>query len=165
MNERTHFFIKIFISHTFFSKGLMFLWCVRDCGDWGRLLYRPNFFSWPWHAELSSRIYLALLPHLGWICSTGGRKLVLPLAFRLPTNSTAASICLYPFITPSSFRFFSDLFTHVHLWLTAPSWVNIQQWVEIGFIWSVKMSNLVDRHRPNLNNYSCLPISLYIPRD
>ena len=30
MNERTHFFIKIYISPTLFSKGLMFLWCVRD---------------------------------------------------------------------------------------------------------------------------------------
>ena len=30
MNERTHFFIKIYISHTLFSKGLMILWCVRD---------------------------------------------------------------------------------------------------------------------------------------
>ena len=30
MNERTHFFIKIYISHTLFSKGLMFLLCVRD---------------------------------------------------------------------------------------------------------------------------------------
>ena len=30
MNERTHFFVKINISHTLFSKGLMFLWCVRD---------------------------------------------------------------------------------------------------------------------------------------
>ena len=30
MNERTHFFIKIYISHTLFSKGLMFLWCLRD---------------------------------------------------------------------------------------------------------------------------------------
>ena len=30
MNERTHFFIKIYLSHTLFSKELMFLWCVRD---------------------------------------------------------------------------------------------------------------------------------------
>ena len=30
LNERTHFFIKISISHTLFSKGLMLLWCVRD---------------------------------------------------------------------------------------------------------------------------------------
>ena len=29
MNERTHFFIKIYISHTLFSKGLMLLWCAR----------------------------------------------------------------------------------------------------------------------------------------
>ena len=29
-NQPTHFFIKICISHTLFSKGLMFLWCVRD---------------------------------------------------------------------------------------------------------------------------------------
>ena len=30
MNKWTHFFIKICISHTLFSKGLMFLWGVRD---------------------------------------------------------------------------------------------------------------------------------------
>ena len=34
MNKRIHFFIKIYIYiyiyHTLFSKGLMFLWCVRD---------------------------------------------------------------------------------------------------------------------------------------
>ena len=30
MNERTLFFIKIYISHTLFSKGFMLLWCVRD---------------------------------------------------------------------------------------------------------------------------------------
>ena len=30
MNDWTHFFIKIYISHTLFSKGLIFLWCVRD---------------------------------------------------------------------------------------------------------------------------------------
>ena len=30
MNKWTNFFIKICISHTLFSKGLMFLWCVRD---------------------------------------------------------------------------------------------------------------------------------------
>ena len=29
MNERTHFFIKRYIPQTLFSKGLMFLWCVR----------------------------------------------------------------------------------------------------------------------------------------
>ena len=29
MNYRTHFFMKICISHTLFLKGLMFLWCVK----------------------------------------------------------------------------------------------------------------------------------------
>ena len=34
MKERTQFLIKKYISHTLFSKGLMFLWCVRDgCRD------------------------------------------------------------------------------------------------------------------------------------
>ena len=50
MNERTHLFIKIYvyISHTLFSKGLMFLLCVWEMfGDRDRLLYWPNFFSWP----------------------------------------------------------------------------------------------------------------------
>ena len=30
MKERPYFFIKIYIPHTLFSKGLMCLWCVRD---------------------------------------------------------------------------------------------------------------------------------------
>ena len=29
MNEQTHFFKK-YISHTLYTKGLIFLWCVRD---------------------------------------------------------------------------------------------------------------------------------------
>ena len=42
MNERTHFF-KRYISHTLFSKELMFLWCVKDGG---RDIYtqREDFF-------------------------------------------------------------------------------------------------------------------------
>ena len=61
MNERTHFFIKICNSHTLFS---MFLWCVRD--EWRQLQT----------AILNLFLLLtiaALLPHLGWGCSTGGR--------------------------------------------------------------------------------------------
>ena len=42
MNERTHFFIKICISHTLFSKGLMFLWWVRD--GWRDISQREDFF-------------------------------------------------------------------------------------------------------------------------
>ena len=124
INERTHFFIKICISYTLFS---MFLWCVRDEWRHGQT------------AILTQLIFLtitALLPHLRRGCSTGGhwgpqpsvRKLDLTLAFLCPTNSTAAGTCLYSFITHSCFRFFSHLFTQVHLWLTARSRVNIQQY-------------------------------------
>ena len=52
-------------------------------------------------------------------------KLALTLAFLCPTNSTAASTCLYSFITYTCFRFFFRLFTQVHLWLRARSRVNI----------------------------------------
>ena len=37
MNERTHFFIKKYISHTLFSKGLMLVVCERWAGDGDRL--------------------------------------------------------------------------------------------------------------------------------
>ena len=71
----------------------------------------------------------ALLPHLDWVAQTGvaeGRKMTLTLSFLSPTNSTAASTCLYSFITPTCFSFFFRLFTQVHLWMTVRSRVNIQ---------------------------------------
>ena len=64
MNERTHFFTKIRISHTLFLKGLMFLLCLRDEWRQGQT------------AILTQILFLtiaALLPHLGWGCSTGDR--------------------------------------------------------------------------------------------
>ena len=110
-NERTHFFRKIFISHTLFS---MFLWCVRDEWRQGQT------------AILTLLLLLtivALLPHLALGCSPRGRwepqpsvyKLALTVAFLSPTNSTAAGTCLYSFITATCFRFFFRLFTQVHL--------------------------------------------------
>ena len=72
----------------------------------------------------------ALLPHLGWDCSTGGHwgpqpsvcKLALTLGFLSLTNLIAAGTCLYSFITPTCFRFFLRLFTQVHLsdWRLGP---------------------------------------------
>ena len=64
MNEQTHFFIKICISHPLFSKGLMFLWYVRDDCRQGQT------------AILTQILLLtiaALLLHLGRSCSTGSR--------------------------------------------------------------------------------------------
>ena len=42
INEETHFFIKICISHTLFLKGLMFLWCVEMGGE--TYAKREDFF-------------------------------------------------------------------------------------------------------------------------
>ena len=125
VNERTHFFIKICIPHALFSRGLMFLSCVREEWRQGQTVILT---------QLLLLTIAALLPHLGWSCSTVGCwgpqpwicKLALTLAFRSPTNSTAASTCLYSLITPTCFRFFFHLFTQIHLWLTARSRVNIQ---------------------------------------
>ena len=108
-NEHTS--LQKYISYTLFS---MFLWCMRDEWRQGQT------------AILTKVLLLtkaALLPHLGWGCSTGGRwgphpsvcKLVLTLAFLSPFNSTAVGTCLYSFITPTCFRFFFRLFTLVHL--------------------------------------------------
>ena len=123
-NERTNTLLykNMYLSHTLFS---MFLWCVRDGWRQGQT------------AILTQLLLLtisALLPHLGWGCSTRDRwgpqpsvcKLALTPAFLYPTNSTAASTCLYSFIMPTCFRFFFHLFTQVHLWLMAQSRVNIQ---------------------------------------
>ena len=115
MNERTHFFIKICISHILFS---MFLLCVRDVWRQGQT------------AILTQLLFLTI----AGVCSTEGRwepqpsvcKLALTLAFLSPTNTTAAGTCLYSFITPTFFRFSFRLFTQVHLWLTAQSRVCIQ---------------------------------------
>ena len=57
MNERTHF-LK---------------WEMGRDRD--RVLYWPDFFSRPKHVVLSSRTHIALLPQLGWGCSTGDRWL------------------------------------------------------------------------------------------
>ena len=81
MNERIHFFIKIYISHTLFS---MFLWCVRDEWRQGKTVILTQLLL----------TIAALLPHLGWSRSTNGRwgpqpsvwKLTLILAFQSSTN-------------------------------------------------------------------------------
>ena len=62
MNERTQFFIKIYTSHTLFSKGLMFLWVVRDEWRQGQTAMLTQILL----------IIAALFPHLCWGCSTGG---------------------------------------------------------------------------------------------
>ena len=64
MNEQILFFTKICISHTLFSKGLMFLLCVRDEWRQGQTAILT---------QLLLLTIAALLPHLALCCSTGGR--------------------------------------------------------------------------------------------
>ena len=98
-NERTNTLLykNIYLSHTLFSKGLMFLLCVRD--EW-----RQGQTAILTHILLLT--VAALFPYLGWSCSTGGCwrsqlsvfMLALTLVLLSPTNATAAGTCLYSFI-------------------------------------------------------------------
>ena len=105
MNEHTS--LQKYISHTLFS---MFLWCVRDEWRQGQTAILTQILLLP---------IAALLPHLGWGCSTGVAESHSPQSASwfslwhscLQLNSTAANICLYSFIIPTCFR----LFTQVHL--------------------------------------------------
>ena len=136
MNEWTHFFLKICISHTLFSKGLMFLWCVGDGWRQGQTAILTQIllltiaccviFKNP--LSTSSASWLGLL-NQGSLRETALSRGILSLqdswSSCLQLNSTAAGIFLYSFIMPTYFCFFFCLFTQVYLWLTAQSKVNI----------------------------------------
>ena len=112
MNERTHFFIKVCISHTLFSRGLMFLLCERD-----ECRQRQTAIL----TQLLLLAKAALHPHLGWVAQT-----VVAESHSLKSASwsslwpschqlTAAGTCLFSFIRPSCFYFFFRVFTLVYL--------------------------------------------------
>ena len=132
MNERTHFFINVYLSHFILERVDVSVVCERwvETGtDYyidstllltiARCVIFKNSLSTSW---------LGLLNQGSLRATASVYKLALTLAFLSLTDSTAAGICLYSFITPTYFRFFFRLFTQVHLWLTAQSRVNIQQW-------------------------------------
>ena len=58
MDERTHFFIKTYLSH-FILKRVMFLVCERWVGDGHRLSFWPKFFLA--HSSTSFSSWLGLL--------------------------------------------------------------------------------------------------------
>ena len=128
MKERTYFFTKICICYTLFSKGLMFRRCVRQgqTAIFTQLLLLTIalcvIFKNPLGTSSASWMDSSTRGH--WWPQLSVYKLALTLAFLSPTNSTAAGICLYSFITSTCFRFFC-LFTQVNLWLTARSRINI----------------------------------------
>ena len=112
-----------YISHTLFSKGLMFLWCVRDRWRQGQtailtqllllIIARCVIFKNPLNTSSTSWLGLLNRGSLRAVALSGAFsvcKLVLSLAFLSSTNSTATGICLYYFITPTCFRFFLRLF-------------------------------------------------------
>ena len=94
MNERTHFFIKIYLSHFILER--VDVGCVWEV-SWRRrqtATYLPKVLL----------TIAALLPHLGWGCSTvghwGPKALYLPLALMLascsqltPTATGSSSLC------------------------------------------------------------------------
>ena len=62
--------LQKYIGHFILRKGLNLCWCVRQTDGRGRRMETATlthnfFFSWPYHAVLSSRLHLALLL-LGW---------------------------------------------------------------------------------------------------
>ena len=62
MKEQTQFCMEIYLSHFILERvDVNVVWEMGGDRDW--LLYWPNFFSWTYHAVLSSRTHLALLPH------------------------------------------------------------------------------------------------------
>ena len=77
MNERTHFFIKIYLSHFILER--VDVGCVREV-SWRR---GQTATYWPKVLQTIA----ALLPHLGWSCSTVGHWR--PQALSLQADSHA----------------------------------------------------------------------------
>ena len=114
MNERTHFLIKKYTSHTLFSKRLMLVVGERWVGDGNRLLHIDPKFFWPWQH------FFLLRAGLG--CSTVGhwgpkpsvcrwlslRHLVpnwlqLELELELELTQTVCGTWLYNYFTSTCF--------------------------------------------------------------
>ena len=81
MNERTHFFIKILVS-LLFSKGLTFLWCVRD--GW-----RQGHSGLPVFNSLNGRWHLPIFFHNVHLL-----LLLLPLIYTGAYNNAWIALCL-----------------------------------------------------------------------
>ena len=135
INEWTHFFTKIYNSHTLFSKGLMSVVCERWVETRTDCYIDPS--SSLDHSSSSSASWLGLLNRGTLGPQPSVCKLVLTLAFLSPIDSTAADTCVYSFITPTCFRSSSVYLHRCISWLTARSRVNIifTQPLRSGRIW------------------------------
>ena len=127
MKEQTHFFIKIYLT-LYSHKGWCWL-CVRGEFETGTDCYKLT------------QVFLtiaALLPHLGWGCSTmvteGPKPSVcrwLSLQHLVPNwlqlARTVLSTWLYNSLTPTCFRCSSAYLLRCISWLMAQSRVNMLQ--------------------------------------
>ena len=121
MSERTHFFIKIYLS-LFIIERVMFLVYERWAGNRNRLLYWPQVLL----------IIAALLPHLGWVAQPWVTKDSKPSVCRwlslqhLVSNSLKPSVCwLYYCLTSTCFRCSSAYLHRCISLLTARSRVSM----------------------------------------
>ena len=72
MNDRTHFFIKICISPTLFSKGWMFLWYMRDGWRQGQTAILTQLLLLTITRCVIFKNPLSTSSHLEWGCSSRG---------------------------------------------------------------------------------------------
>ena len=127
-NERTHFFIKIYLSHFILERVDVSVVCERWAERQGQtailtqllLLTIAHCVIFKNPFSTSSASWLGLLNRGSLRAVAPNRafsvyKLVLTLASLSPTDSTTTVICLYSVITPTCFHFFFHLFTQVHL--------------------------------------------------
>ena len=100
-NERIHFFIKILISHSLFSKGWCLL-CVRDELETGTDLFWPKFFFA--YSSTSSSSWMGLL-------NRGSLRAQSPQSASWFSSLGILSLTHSNHLTPTCFH----LFTQVHL--------------------------------------------------
>ena len=130
MNERIQFFIKTYISHTLFSKGLMFLWCARD--GWRRgqsAILTPSSFD---YSSNSSSSWLGLL-NCGSLRAASLQSASWFSRWHPISNWLKPSApWLYYCLTFTWFRCSSAYLHRCIFWLTARSRVNILH-LEVSF--------------------------------
>ena len=127
MNERTHFFIKIYLPHFILERVDISVVCERWVQSGTDSYIHPTSsleHNTLCHLQEPTEHFFRILAGVAQLGFAEGHsppgafsvcKLVLTRAVLSPTDSTAAGTCLYFFITPTCFRFFFRLFTQVLL--------------------------------------------------
>ena len=112
MNERTHFFWKIYLPHFILervAKGLMLVVCERWVGDGDRLLHIDLKFFFN-HSSTSFAFWLAAQP---WVTLASCLQLAPTAAARL--TQAVCGTWLYNCFTPTCFLWaYCTKFNHVH---------------------------------------------------